>query len=213
MNGERELPYWMRRPRTLLAVIGAVTTMVTALASVGTVGAAYYSERLKLRAQEESLKAKHASESEDRRDKNAAAERDLRTKYVDLALQLRLGIEQRARIYGYLATVMESPAQLAWAKSEARKAEAQRQQWLQLRTERDDAIAAATTKIKNYMQALGPREKWTTYAIKGLDAMKQTEDQRVANLDARIRNLEEGSSGPASEAEKSTTAATKPSRP
>ena len=178
------IPWW----RSGLS-ISAVATFITALAGVGTVATNYAVERAKLRAQADSLNAKLLSDSEDRKDKSAAAERDLRTKYVDIALQPTLGIDHRARIFGYLATVLTDDAQHKWAVAESRKADQERLELTALRRELDKALADSSTSTQRYLQAL-TSGRYSEIATKTLQVAHTNEQEKINLLRARIQELQ-----------------------
>jgi nitrous oxide reductase len=186
---------WWRDATVFTKVAALITSLVTALAGLGTVGTSYLVEKTKLRAQVESLDAKRISDSEDRKDKNAAAERELRTKYVDLALQPALGVDHRARIFGYLSTVLESEAQRKWATEEAQRVGQQRADLSRLRDQLDKALANSTSSTRRYLETLA-EGGLTEVAIKALKTQHENEQEQIDLLRVRIRELEGGQTGP-----------------
>jgi hypothetical protein len=194
MSAKNTDPWW-RNTAVITKAAAIVTTTVTALLGGGAVGTNYFVEKVKLRAQTESLDAKRISDSEDRKDKNAAAERELRTKYVDLALQPALDIDHRARIFGYLATVLENPAQRNWATREAEEAGRQRAYLLRLRTQLDQAVANSSTSTKRYLEEL-TGGKLSEVALTVLKTQHENELEQISILQRRIRALEDGSASP-----------------
>jgi hypothetical protein len=172
---------WWRDAVDFTKVAALLTSVITALAGLGTVGTNYLVEKTKLRAQAESLDAKRFSDSEDRKDKNVAAERELRTKYVDLALEPALGIDHRARIFGYLSTVLENPTQRDWATKEAKKAEEQRVYLSQLKAQLEQATKNHSSSTQRYLEALG--------SSGGTDAVKKILQARYENEEDEIKAL------------------------
>jgi hypothetical protein len=183
---------------------GIVAGIITALASL--VGTSYFAEKVKLTAQAQALKAKHEADSEDRKDKNAAAERDLRTKYVDLALQPTLGVDHRARIFGYLRTVMADDAQRKWANAEAKQAEDDRAKLAVLRVQLNNALEGHTKVVERYLEAL----KKTGVVTALLKSQYDNEEERIANLRTQIRAYQGDVPNPQAEAVVVTTPPVKP---
>ncbi|HEV7486328.1 MAG TPA: hypothetical protein VGQ65_11660 [Thermoanaerobaculia bacterium] len=196
----RSLAFWTKAS-------GIVVGIITALASL--VGTSYFAEKVKLTAQAQALEAKHESDSADRKDKNAAAERDLRTKYVDLALQPTLGVDHRARIFGYLRTVMADEAQRKWANAEAKKAEEQRARLSALRAELNTKTENHTRATQRYLETLdksGVAATLTTI----LKKQYENEEEDIANLRIQIRDFQGDVPNPQSETAALTTLPAKP---
>jgi hypothetical protein len=191
----KTVPWW-RDAAVFTRVAALLTSIITALAGLGTVGTNYLVEKTKLRAQADSLDAKRISDSEDRKDKNAAAERELRTKYVDLALKPALSVDHRARIFGYLSTVMENEAQRKWATEEAKRVGKQRDDLSRLRDQLDKAIASSTSSARRYLESLAQSDS-TEVFIKALKTRHENEQEQVELLRVRIRELEGELTGPA----------------
>jgi len=213
-NGSKETPAgngmpWWRNAAVFTKAAALVTTVVTMLAGGGTVGTSYLVEKTKLAAQNERLNAKRISDSEDRKDKNAAAERELRTKYVDLALQPALGVDHRARIFGYLSTVLEDPAQRKWAMEEAKRVDKQRADLYHLREQLDQALADSTSSTRRYLEAL-TKNGLTEVAITALKTQHENEQEQISLLRIRIRELEGGLTSPMPQGTKVVTGTAMP---
>ncbi|MEY2450373.1 MAG: hypothetical protein QOH79_3849 [Acidimicrobiaceae bacterium] len=185
---------WWRDLAVFSKATAAVTGIVTILAGSGAAGTSYLVERAKLQAQRDSLSAKRLSDSEDRNDRNAAAERELRTKYVDLALQPSVGIERRARIFGYLSTVLENERQRGWASKELAVAQELRSQLLVLRSQKNKAIADTSARLLHYTEAV-PAGGWSDGVLVWLKKQREIEQEAVSSYDARIAAIEQGESG------------------
>jgi hypothetical protein len=197
---------WWRDAAGFTKVAALITSVVTALAGFGTVGTSYLVEKTKLRAQVESLEAKRISDSEDRKDKNAAAERELRTKYVDLALQPTLGIDHRARIFGYLSTVLEDRTQRDWALKEAKKADEQSVYLWRLRLQLDQAIENHDRSLQRYLKELDLAD----VVRRGLKAQYENEEERIKSLRSRILELQAGVTRPGPQASEVATGTERP---
>lgn len=203
-----QLPPWSE-VKALLSKL-PFPAVLTAMVSLATAGTNYAIDQSKVSAERESLAVKLAAEKEsqdarlaaetasqnaniaseaaERKSRNDAAERDLRTKYVDLALQPELGADHRARIFGYLSAVLQDQQQRKWAAQEAEAGQRQRQELVEKRAELVKALGDASSNLQGYLQQVNGG--LVGAASKALQVHHQNKQNHIDDLRKQVTELE-----------------------
>ncbi|WP_139826239.1 hypothetical protein [Derxia lacustris] len=188
--------------KSLLRIAGLGTVipgLITAGVSIATmitnctteqikVNANHEDQKLRLAVASQAREEKLAQDERERRDINAARLRELRTKYVDMALGRQLCLDYRVRVFGYLVAVVEN-SEKAWAQEELRKATEAQDRINALKNQLGEAQANLVSPTQNAIkqfQASGPIIESTNNV---LAVFRQTNEQKIKSIQTQLADL------------------------